>query len=169
MDVVAEVGGGRQAWGGPADSHGKVDAGWVRGMDSEGGSGDRWMGTSSMGSQHQRGGGGPGYGGHGGHSSSVTASSVGNNIYMTSSGPPQSNSMMIGGGGMSRQQDTRFNIAAITARRFWHSCWGAPLLDGHLGTSASFPVYSIVYPSLVWWGAILKPFHLVLCLWVLAG
>lgn len=117
--LVAEVGGGRQAWGGPADSHGKVDAGWVRGLDNEGGSGDRWIGASSMGgSQHQRGGGGPsGYGSHGGHSSNVTSSSVGNNIYMTS-GPPQSNSMMMSGGGMSRQQDTRFNIAAITARRF---------------------------------------------------
>ena len=115
MGFVAEVTGGRQAWGGPADSHSKVEGSWGRDMEGEVGSGDRWIGTSSMGgSQHQRGSGGAS--GYGGHSSSVTTSSVGNNIYMTS-GPPQSNSMMIGGG-MSRQQDTRFNIAAITARRF---------------------------------------------------
>lgn len=111
---VAEAGGGRQAWGGPADSHSKVEPGW-----SDGATTDRWMGTSSIGgSQHQRGGGSTsGYGGHGGHNSGVAPSNIGSNIYMTS-GPPQSSSMMMSGGGMSRQQDTRFNIAAITARRF---------------------------------------------------
>jgi hypothetical protein len=47
----------------------------------------------------------------------ASSSGMGNSMYMTS-GPPPSNNIIMGGSNMSRQQDTRFNIAAITARRF---------------------------------------------------
>lgn len=82
----------------------------------DGGNNDRWMNSGGMnGPQHQRSGGGaPSYGGHG---SGVSSSGVSGNMYLTS-GPPQSSNIIMGGSGMSRQQDNRFNIAAITARRF---------------------------------------------------
>lgn len=90
-----------------------MDSGWGR-VESSGGGGDRWMGSSSMsGSQHNRGSGG----GYGSHGSGVTSSGMGGNMYM-GSGPSQSSSLMMGGSGVSRQGDNRFNIAAITARRF---------------------------------------------------
>lgn len=108
--LIAEgIGSSRQQWGGPADN--KVDSGWGRGENS-GGSGDRWMSTGGIGgSAHQRSGGGAGYG------SNVPASGVSGNMYLTS-GTSQSSNLLMGSGGMSRQQENRFNIAAITARRF---------------------------------------------------
>ncbi|KAK7507899.1 hypothetical protein BaRGS_00000864 [Batillaria attramentaria] len=111
---VTEGPGPRQQWGGPADT--KLDS-WGRSMDGgDGGANDRWMGSSSMGGpQHQRSGGGTtSYGGHG---AGVSSSGVGGGMYVPS-GPPQSSNLIMGGSGMSRQQDNRFNIAAITARRF---------------------------------------------------
>ncbi|KAL8579401.1 hypothetical protein ACOMHN_026766 [Nucella lapillus] len=111
-----KVSGSHHSWGTPADSHSKMDSGWGRGHEGNG-SGDRWMGSSSISSQHQRTGStsysSHGHGSHRGHSSRGMSSSGGGNVYMSSG-----TSHSISGSGMSRQQDARFNIAAITARRF---------------------------------------------------
>jgi len=109
--IERREGGGRQAWGAPADN--KIESSWGRsGVEGSAGAGDRWAGSSGL-SGSQRGG-QSSYGG--------SASNLGGSMYMSSlsqsSRPTAGSSLLMGSSGMSRQQDKRFNISAITARRF---------------------------------------------------